>query len=73
MRTIWIFLSTLVLNGNSISMKLENDKMCGITTGGKEECHWDCEASLCLLLPNFTSPIYSDPECLTLKDPRTGQ
>ena len=23
--------------------KLDNDPMCGITTGGKEDCFWDCE------------------------------
>ena len=24
---------------------LENDPMCGITTGGKEECDWDCDVA----------------------------
>ena len=69
MKKIVIFLSTLgfqtsiILKGNS--NKLENDEMCGITTGGKEECNWDCELSLCLLLPNtLPLPIYLDPECL---------
>ena len=39
--------------------KLDNDQMCGIPTGGREECYWDCEPSICFLFP-----VYSDPECL---------
>ena len=23
--------------------KLGNDPMCGVTTGGNDECHWDCK------------------------------
>ena len=25
--------------------KLENDPKCGITTGGQDECYWDCETT----------------------------
>ena len=37
--------------------KLENDNVCGITTGdGKENCEWDCISSL--------GTFYQNPECL---------
>ena len=36
--------------------KLENDPMCGVTTGGKEDCFWDCEIGYDSLL--------TPPECL---------
>ena len=25
--------------------KLENDPKCGLTTGGQDECFWDCDIS----------------------------
>ena len=68
MKKLWIFLAafgfqtSIMLRGASNT--LENDQMCGITTGGKEECNWDCESSFCLLLPNLILPIYTDAECL---------
>ena len=43
--------------------KLENDPMCGVPTGGMEECFWDCEVDG----PNEISPngpIITAPECL---------
>jgi len=43
------------------SSKLENDDMCGITTGGKAECWWDCEI---LSHPLFTGQAIINPECL---------
>lgn len=33
--------------------------MCGITTGGREDCFWDCEIEM-----GFNGPIVSTPECL---------
>ena len=41
--------------------KLENDPMCGITTGGSEECFWDCEIDVDGL---GNGPIIKRPECL---------
>ena len=35
---------------------LEDDNVCGITTGGKENCEWDC-------IPTPYG-IYQNPECL---------
>ena len=40
--------------------RLENDPMCGLTTGGNSECFWDCEY---VSDPNFGS-IISNLECL---------
>ena len=40
--------------------RLENDPMCGLTTGGSSECFWDCEY---VSDPNFGS-IISNLECL---------
>ena len=40
--------------------KLEDDPMCGLTTGGQEECYWDCDF---FVDPYFGSMI-SNPECL---------
>ena len=40
---------------------LENDPMCGITTGGKEECFWDCEINSKGI---GNGPIITSPECL---------
>ena len=48
--------------GNLISgprYKLQNDPMCGITTGGKEDCFWDCKIG-----NSVNGPIISTPECL---------
>ena len=39
--------------------KLENDPMCGVPTGGMEECFWDCEVG-----NSFNGPIFTAPECL---------
>ena len=40
--------------------KLEDDPMCGITTGGREDCFWDCEIEM-----SMNGPIISTPECLS--------
>ena len=40
--------------------RLEDDPMCGVTTGGSEECFWDCE----LELTEIGIIIASNPECL---------
>ena len=40
------------------SFKLEDDEFCGIATGGKENCEWDC-------IPSFSKQeIYLNPECM---------
>ena len=40
--------------------RLENDPMCGETTGGREDCFWDCE----IINSRVYGPIISNPECL---------
>lgn len=40
---------------------LENDPQCGLTTGGQQECYWDCQS----FSADFTTgPIAVEPECL---------
>lgn len=39
--------------------KLENDQMCGITTGGSVDCIWDCDVAI-----GRNGPIITTPECL---------
>ena len=42
--------------------KLENDPHCGLTTGGKEECFWDCPL---LIFSNLSYyEITNEPSCL---------
>jgi len=41
--------------------KLENDEMCGITTGGQAECWWDCVVLSDALL---AGQAIVNPECL---------
>ena len=43
---------------NKNSSKLEDDEFCGITTGGKENCEWDCIPS------SLKQGIYLNPECM---------
>ena len=47
--------------------KLENDDMCGITTGGQDECWWDCaiisDPSL-EIYTLWTAQAIANPECL---------
>ena len=51
--------ASLIENEVQKKMKLENDPACGITTGGKENCEWDC-------LPDDYAYIYwRFPTCLT--------
>ena len=33
--------------------------MCGLPTGGREECFWDCE-----IAPGYNGPYFPAPECL---------
>ena len=41
--------------------KLENDPMCGVTTGGREDCFWDCAIDS----SEFSNgPYITTPECL---------
>ena len=40
--------------------KLENDPMCGITTGGDRQCFWDCE----FWSDPYFGALISNPECL---------
>ena len=40
--------------------KLENDPMCGITTGGKENCYWDCT----FVTDPYVGSLITTPECL---------
>ena len=43
--------------------KLQNDPQCGLATGGKEECFWDCPV---LRFSNLTFlQITNEPSCLT--------
>ena len=44
--------------------KLENDLMCGITTGGKEECEWDCEVAFGESLIGIVFTKFTNPQCL---------
>ena len=37
--------------------KLEDDPLCGITTGGRENCEWDCEPD------QYADVIYKNPRC----------
>ena len=37
--------------------KLEDDPLCGITTGGRENCEWDCEPDY------YADVIYENPRC----------
>ena len=37
--------------------KLEDDPLCGITTGGRENCEWDCEPDY------YAEVIYENPRC----------
>ena len=40
--------------------RLESDAMCGMTTGGGEECYWDCG----LFNDPYFGVLVSNPECL---------
>ena len=48
----------LGLDGYSLTRaKLEDDPLCGITTGGRENCEWDCETV------HYADLIYRNPKC----------
>ena len=45
--------------------KLESDPMCGITTGGREECFWNCEVGSSGLPEGlFKGFLLNPPDCL---------
>ena len=45
--------------------KLESDPMCGITTGGREECFWKCEVKSSKLPEGlFKGFLLTPPDCL---------
>ena len=48
----------LVIGGSKLPtrFKLEDDSMCGVTTGGSDNCEWDC-------IP-LGGGFYSNPECI---------
>ena len=41
--------------------KLENDPECGVTTGGREDCFWDCEIESQSVIGGA---IITNPACL---------
>ena len=51
---LYFIYQTVILQG--LRFKLEDDSMCGLTTGGSENCEWDC-------IP-LGGGFYSNPECL---------
>ena len=38
---------------------LGDDPMCGLTTGGMDDCFWECEVT-----PTGDGPLITNPECL---------
>ena len=42
---------------------LEDGPMCGVTTGGKEECYWDCNI-ITTPLPSTFEKIITNPQCI---------
>ena len=42
---------------------LEDDPMCGTTTGGRDECFWNCEI-IPTPLPSTFENLITNPECL---------
>ena len=40
--------------------KLEDDPMCGLTTGGREDCYWDCN----IITDRYYRKLVTNPECL---------
>ena len=55
-----VFFVAQQLPSSSIRYRLENDQMCGLTTGGKENCEWDCISRRIL---NFNK-LYTNIECV---------
>ena len=58
---MYIPVKNVLLSGvleNKKSLRLEDDEFCGITTGGKENCEWDCIPS------SSKQGIYLNPECM---------
>jgi len=59
--TAFVGRMVFVLLGNFLETTkrytLENDPMCGLTTGGSEDCFWKCETE--------ERGIITNPECLS--------
>ena len=51
------------LKNSQIQYQLEDDPMCGVTTGGKEECFWDCNI-IPTPMPSTYENLITNPECL---------
>ena len=50
-----------LLTPPTVRQTLENDPQCGLTTGGQQECYWDCQA----FYADFTTGVIAvDPVCL---------
>ena len=46
--------------GAAARPRLESEAMCGVTTGGREECYWDCG----LFNDPYLGVLITNPECL---------
>ena len=46
--------------GAAARPRLESEAMCGVTTGGREECYWDCG----LFNDPYLGVLVNNPECL---------
>ena len=58
---ILLKLCTVTCNpGAAARPRLESDAMCGVTTGGREECYWDCG----LFNDPYLGVLITNPECL---------
>ena len=62
-RTAIILLRHTVVSGftSASRYKLENDPMCGITTGGSDDCFWNCKIEQ---IGPDNRPFITPPECL---------
>ena len=56
-----LLLANSLLNPPPKPGKLENDDMCGITTGGQAECWWDCKI---ISARQVNGKAFTNPECL---------
>ena len=52
------------LRNSQMQYQLEDDPMCGITTGGKAECEWDCEVAFGESLIGIVFTKFTNPQCL---------
>ena len=49
-----------IANKQEKRYKLEDDPMCGLTTGGREDCYWDCN----IITDRYYRKLVTNPECL---------